>query len=148
MLLLGPVRQSRPPCSKVESRFSEVDRLDDRSAATACSSSGPTPCSRGTAGLEPPDRLRGGRRPGPGARTERRDARQGPAAVAFGHTAPKAPPPIRRGAHPALAGVQHDDLCFWGGDQTVYRWPLVRDTRWPLLIDASTKVFSSAPKAI
>jgi hypothetical protein len=44
-----------------------------------------------------------------------------------------------RGRHPALAGVRREDLCVWGRDQIVSRWPFVRSARWPLLVDASTK---------
>ncbi|MCY3024611.1 MAG: hypothetical protein NTW87_37025 [Planctomycetota bacterium] len=44
-----------------------------------------------------------------------------------------------RGAHPALEGVRKENLCVWGRDQVVYRWPFVRSAKWPLLVDASTK---------
>jgi len=44
-----------------------------------------------------------------------------------------------RGAHPALEGVRREDLCVWGRDQVVFRWPFVRSAKWPLLVDASSK---------
>ena len=44
-----------------------------------------------------------------------------------------------RGEHPALAGVKRRDMCIWGRDQVVFRWPFVRDRNWPLLVDAGTR---------
>lgn len=44
-----------------------------------------------------------------------------------------------RGAHPALAGIAHDDLSVWGASEAVFKMPFMRNQYWPLIVDASTK---------
>lgn len=42
-----------------------------------------------------------------------------------------------RGSHPALEGVQRDDLQLWARGQEVFRRPFLRNPHWPILVDAS-----------
>jgi hypothetical protein len=43
-----------------------------------------------------------------------------------------------RCTHPALKGIQGNDLCLWGNDQVAYHWAFQRSARWPLLVESSS----------